>query len=265
MTSYITMFDAIDLSQIPVGPAAVGAYVDGRWATAAAAAARFPHAHLLTIATSAGSDAETLDIETGDATPADAAAWYARQKARGVQRPCLYASAGLMQAAVIPALQLAGINRADVRLWAAHYSGRHICGPGTCGELSIDADGCQWTDRAFGRSLDQSMLLPDFFAVTAPAPTPIPQPSPAPLPAPAPNWLEAIVRELPTLQQGSSGEDVKTVQALATARGHAAAIDGSFGPATHDAVVAAQQDHGIATDGVVGPITWGVLITGAAS
>ena len=168
MASEIIMFDAIDITQIPVGPAAVGAYVDGRWPTAAAAAARFPHARILTIAASPEHDAEALDIEIGDATPADAPAWHERQRKRGVQRPCLYASAGVMQTGVIPALQAAGIPRAEVRLWSAHYAGRHICGPSTCGELSIDADGTQWTSSALGLVLDQSLLLEDFFTTQNP-------------------------------------------------------------------------------------------------
>ena len=259
MTSYITMYDAVDISQIPSNPAAVAGYVDGAFQTAHVLAARFPHARLLTIAVSASSDAMALDIETGDATPSQAAQWYARQKARGVQRPVLYASVELMHEQVVPALRAAGVGRPDVRLWAAHYAGKHICGPSTCGEIGIDVDGCQFTDVAFGRQLDQSMLLPDFF-VTAPSPVPVPPPAPAPLPAPAPNWLEAIVRELPTLQQGDSSEDVKTAQGLLVARGHPVAVDASFGPATHEAVTAFQQGAGLAADGVVGQHTWPKLL-----
>jgi len=182
--SQIVLFDAIDLSQIPAGPAAVGAYVDGAWPTAAAAAARFPHARILTIAVSAEHDAEALDVETGDAKPADIPGWHKRQQPQ-VQRPCLYASVELMQAEVIPVLKAAGIPRGAVRLWTAHYAGKHTCGPSTCGELSTDADGTQWTDRAFGRQLDQSSLAADFFS-TVPAPQPAPAPVLQPQPEPAP-------------------------------------------------------------------------------
>jgi hypothetical protein len=258
VTSGIVMFDATDLSQIPAGPAAVAGYVDGLYQTAPALAARFPHAHLLTIAVSAADDADCLDVETGDATPAQAPAWYERQQARGVFRPCLYASVSVMQSQVIPALQAAGISRADVRLWTAHYAGLHRCGPSACGELSTDADGTQWTDVAYGRQLDQSLLLPGFFAVPAPAPAPSPAPAPV-------NWLEAIVRELPTLQQGSSGEDVRTVQGLCTARGRDTTVDGDFGALTEESVKGVQQATGITADGIVGPATWPVLITGSAA
>ena len=140
MTSgQIVMFDAIDIAQIPAGPQAVAGYVDGRWPTAQALAARFPHAKLLTIAVSAAGDAEALDIEAGDATPPEAAAWHQRQQARGVARPCLYASVDLMQSAVLPVMKAAEIDRGAVRIWTAHYAGKHICGPSSCGELAIDA------------------------------------------------------------------------------------------------------------------------------
>ncbi|HEV2370934.1 MAG TPA: peptidoglycan-binding domain-containing protein [Streptosporangiaceae bacterium] len=259
--STIIMFDATDLAQIPVGPAAAAGYVDGRWPTYAALAARFPHARLLSIAVSAEHDADCLDVETGDAAPADVPGWYARQRGRGIERPCLYASAGLMQSGVIPALRIAGIPRAAVRLWTAHYAGRHICGPASCGELGIDADGTQHTDRAYGRDLDQSLLLADFFAVPAPQPAPVPQPVPSP--APVPDWQEVMLQALPEVRQGDTGDHVRTVQGLLIARGHQVTVDGDFGPATHDAVAAAQHDHGVPADSVVGPVTWAVLATGA--
>ena len=40
----------------------------------------------------------------------------------------------------------------------------------------------------------------------------------------------------PLEQQGSTGEDVRTVQYLVTAQGHSTGVDGVFGPATKTAV-----------------------------
>ncbi len=69
-----------------------------------------------------------------------------------------------MNDSILPVLSQAGIARAQTRLWTAHYGlGEHICGPGSCGALSIDADGTQWTSSARGLVLDQSLLLEDFF------------------------------------------------------------------------------------------------------
>lgn len=67
---------------------------------------------------------------------------------------------------------------------------------------------------------------------------------------------------LPVLKQGSSGTAVTTVQYLLRSHGSSIAVDGSFGPATHSAVVSFQTSKGLDTDGVVGPKTWmAVLVT----
>jgi len=169
VSGQIAMFDATDITQIPAGAPAVAGYVDGKWATYPRLAAAFPGALLLSVAVLAADDADCLDIETGDAAPADAAGWYGRQKARGAARPCLYADASAMESGVIPAITAAGISRASVRLWSAHYTGTaHICGPASCKAMSIPADGTQWTDQALGRPLDQSLLAADFFGIAVP-------------------------------------------------------------------------------------------------
>lgn len=171
MASLITMYDAITVDAIPPDAIAAAGYVDGAWPTAALLAGRFPH--VLTVAVSAAHDADCLDIETGDANPESAASWYLRQRARGISRPALYASASVMQASVVPVIEAAGIIRSAVRLWSAHYTGKpHICGPASCGAMSIEADGTQWTDTALGRDLDESLLLGGFFGTPAPAPAP---------------------------------------------------------------------------------------------
>ncbi|MEU5880756.1 peptidoglycan-binding protein [Spirillospora sp. NPDC047279] len=76
-----------------------------------------------------------------------------------------------------------------------------------------------------------------------------------------PNWTEAMVKKLPTLKRGSSGEDVQSLQGLLHARSHAEVkIDGEFGTATEKAVRAVQRWGGVLDDGVVGPATWPVLL-----
>jgi len=64
----------------------------------------------------------------------------------------------------------------------------------------------------------------------------------------------------PLEQQGSAGEDVRTVQYLVTAQGHPTAVDGVFGPLTKAAVEAFQSSRGLGVDGIVGPQTWSQLI-----
>ena len=64
----------------------------------------------------------------------------------------------------------------------------------------------------------------------------------------------------PLEQQGSTGEDVKTIQYLVTAQGHSTGVDGVFGPGTKSAVEAFQSSRGLGADGIVGPQTWPQLI-----
>jgi hypothetical protein len=64
----------------------------------------------------------------------------------------------------------------------------------------------------------------------------------------------------PLEQEGSTGEDVKTVQYLVTAQGHSTGVDGVFGSSTKAAVQAFQSARGLSADGIVGPQTWPDLI-----
>lgn len=258
MSGYITMFDTIWENAWPADPQAVLGYVDGHvgdqpdWAYVQR---RFPGAYHLSIALSPAHDADALDIETGAATPSSAAAWYERQRSRGVARPCLYASASVMEATIIPVVRAAMIPRESVRLWSAHYTHiAHICGPASCGLTSVAMDGTQWTDRAYGRDLDQSLLLPGFFGA---APKP-----PAPQPHPTTPTLEEIVALAPVVRQGSTGQPVRNWQGLLCAHGHTVVIDGAFGQKTHDATVAFQRSKGLTADGIAGPVTLKAALTG---
>lgn len=193
MTAELTMFDSALNDQFPGGGDAYAAYVDGgvgNQPNYAYVVSAFPKAHHLSIALFPGNDADTLDIENGAATPESAAGWYERQKTRGVARPCLYASVSQMESDVVPVITAAGIARSSVRLWTAHIGhGPHICGPKSCGQLSIDADGTQWCFDALGRVLDQSLLLPDFFGIPKPPPPPA-------------DWVFGPVRNLAVVAAG---------------------------------------------------------------
>jgi peptidoglycan hydrolase-like protein with peptidoglycan-binding domain len=64
----------------------------------------------------------------------------------------------------------------------------------------------------------------------------------------------------PLEQDGSTGEDVKTLQYLVTAQGHPVGVDGVFGPLTKAAIQAFQTSRSLSSDGIVGPQTWPHLI-----
>jgi hypothetical protein len=166
----ITMYDTIYNNQFPAGAQAYAAYVDGGLGNQpnyAFIVNTFPKAEHLSIALFSSNNADALDVEAGAATPGEIPAWCTRQRQRGIQRPCIYANASTMQGSVLPVLSQSKIARSSVRLWSAHYGlGEHICGPSSCGALSTEADGTQWTSSALGRVLDQSELQSNFFTVS---------------------------------------------------------------------------------------------------
>jgi hypothetical protein len=164
------MYDTIYNNQFPAGAQAYAAYVDGGLGNQpnyAYIVNTFPKAEHLSIALFSSNNADALDVEAGAATPGEIPAWCTRQRQRGIQRPCIYANASTMQGSVLPELSAAKIARSTVRLWTAHYGlGEHICGPSSCGALSTEADGTQWTSSADGLVLDQSELQSNFFTVS---------------------------------------------------------------------------------------------------
>lgn len=75
------------------------------------------------------------------------------------------------------------------------------------------------------------------------------------------DWMEAMVKKLPTLKKGAKGEDVQTLQGLLHARSHTEVkMDGVFGASTDKAVRDVQKWGGVEQDGEVGPKTWPVLL-----
>jgi peptidoglycan hydrolase-like protein with peptidoglycan-binding domain len=66
-----------------------------------------------------------------------------------------------------------------------------------------------------------------------------------------------------TLRQGDTGSDVRALQTALRRLAPGLAADGWFGPATHAAVLAAQQTLGLVADGIAGPKTLRALALGA--
>jgi hypothetical protein len=165
------MADSAESLSLPAGLPAYASYVDGAIGdqpNSVRVAAMFPGAHHLPVALSAAHDADCIDVENGAASPGDVPGWVTRQHVRGIVRPCVYASVALMRDEILP--RVSGWRPSSVRLWTAHYGqGEHICGPRSCGELPVDADGTQWTDayRTPGGVVDMSLLNDDFFAPPA--------------------------------------------------------------------------------------------------
>jgi hypothetical protein len=96
------MGDGIEPAQVPGGFAIYAGYVGGRWPSFEPLAARYPAALHVSIAVNAAEDARVLDVETGDATPAEAPGWAARQRAAGNPYPVIYCNTSTW-----PAVQVA--------------------------------------------------------------------------------------------------------------------------------------------------------------
>jgi hypothetical protein len=62
-----------------------------------------------------------------------------------------------------------------------------------------------------------------------------------------------------TLRIGSSGDDVKALQAKLNSHGASLKVDGGFGPFTKLAVETFQRRGGLVVDGIVGSATWRLL------
>lgn len=237
MTSTILMFDDVNVSLLPAGYSAYAAYVDGGYKNAAAVKARFPKATILSIdVNGTDSSANALDIENGDATNATAVSWVKAKIAAKATLIVVYTSVSNVNA-LVAVLTNAGIPRSAYKIWSAHYgAGAHICGPGTCKLTDYACDATQFTDTAFGDSLDESVCDSDFLGV-----------------------VQVPVTTDPTLIPNDTGDAVRQLQTRLNVWGYKLTVDGSFGTQTETAVRDFQTKHKLTVDGVVGPATWSAL------
>jgi peptidoglycan hydrolase-like protein with peptidoglycan-binding domain len=227
----VFMYDGVNVAALPAGAQAYAGYYNGTYANLTELKARFPSAIIVSITPNGANGAMYIDIEPGNAVPADAPGFI---KAGGTGFYCSASAA----ASCISACTAAGIPRSAYRVWSAHWIGQHICGPATCGYQQ--ADGTQFVSTA---GWDESIVTsPAFFELQVP-----------PLPA---------LPDYPELSQGATGPAVVTLQdrLIAWSVLPAGSNDGMFGPQTESAVLAFQDMMGLAVDGVVGPQTWNALL-----
>lgn len=73
--------------------------------------------------------------------------------------------------------------------------------------------------------------------------------------------VQEISLKLPVLKRGMKNDIVEALQTLLSGHtGYALGVDGSFGPATEEALEAFQSDHALQVDGSCGPATWAALL-----
>ena len=149
------MYDAVTPSNIPAEAQMVAGYVDGRYAWSSADWARFPGAVKVKIAVfPSTNDGHVLDVERGNATPAEAPGWVLKRRAAGVD-PTVYCSATAW-----PTVRaaFAAAHVPEPHWWIAAYPGiGAILYPGTVAhqyadqglcDLSVVADYWPGVDKA---------------------------------------------------------------------------------------------------------------------
>lgn len=130
-----TMYDAVTVGNVPSSATLVAGYGDGYYNNIAAFRARFPHATIVEIAVSSQHNlGVVLDVETGDATPAEAPGWVRMRRAAGVD-PTIYCNSSTWPS-VRAAFTSAGV--AEPHWWIAQYDGDPTLFPGTVAKQYTD-------------------------------------------------------------------------------------------------------------------------------
>lgn len=115
-----TMYDSVTPTDIPTSAQMVAGYISGTYRWPQSGWDRFPNAVHVKIATRADvNDGHVLDVEPGDATPAQAPGWVRMRRAAGVD-PTVYTSLSEW-ASVRQAFAAAGVP--EPHYWIAHYNG----------------------------------------------------------------------------------------------------------------------------------------------
>lgn len=152
------MADSVNVADLPAGFDLYGAYDDGSYNNVNAARAKFPGVPIVAITVFARDDfGDVLDVETGDATPAEAPAWVQQRRAAGAD-PSVYCSASIWQQ-VIDAFDAA--HESQPHYWIAAY-------PGIGQEVYPGSVAHQWIDRG---PYDESVVA-DYWPGIDPPPEP---------------------------------------------------------------------------------------------
>ncbi|MGH6657239.1 MAG: hypothetical protein ACRDVE_18805 [Actinocrinis sp.] len=126
-----TMYDGVDASRLPVTAQLVGGYVDGNYRWSGADWARFPHSVKVRIAVfDSTNDGHVLDVEPGDATPAQSVDWVLMRRRAGAD-PTVY-----MNFSTWPTVRAAFTSRgvAEPHYWVAQYDGNAVVPSGAVGK-----------------------------------------------------------------------------------------------------------------------------------
>lgn len=184
------MFDSVTVSQIPTGARAVAGYTSGLFPTFGPLSRLFGgHARVVSIAIASRFHADCLDVEPGDATPAEAPGWVRSDIRAGFRHPCVYGSLSEWSQ-IRAALNAAHISPSMYFGWDADWT--------NVAHIDSGFQATQWTDHAFGRNLDETLATYAFLGLHVAHPVVKPRPHPKPTVDPRVRWRGAL----------SSSEDV---------------------------------------------------------
>lgn len=160
-----TMYDAVSPANIPAGASLVAGYADGLYANIPEMRARFPHATVVSIAVRWTTRAQVLDVETGDATPAQAVDWC-RQTMADKPNPELtvYCNTSTWPS-VRQAFQGAGVT--EPQYWVAAYDNDPAIPAGAVAK--------QWKNTPGYDVSSVAAFWPGVDAAPTPTPSPVPQ------------------------------------------------------------------------------------------
>jgi hypothetical protein len=113
------MYDGVTAAELPTNGQLVGGYVDGEFEWSAADWARFPNAVHVPIAVFSSGGGVVLDVEQGNATPAQSVDWALARRRAGVD-PSVYMNTSTWPQ-VEAAFQARGV--AQPHYWVADYDG----------------------------------------------------------------------------------------------------------------------------------------------
>lgn len=164
-----TLYDSVTAADIPATAAMVAGYVDGDYAWSDADWSLHKAAQQVRIAVFADTDdGHALDVENGDATPAQSVSWVRARRGAGAD-PSVYCNVATWPA-VRSAFRGAGVT--EPHYWVADWTGaRH---------LPAGAVACQYADpKTSGGHFDLSAVAAHWPGVDPAAPVPAPHPGPA--------------------------------------------------------------------------------------
>lgn len=191
--SDLPLYDSTNEANYPAAGYKAG-YGDGRYTNFAALKAQYGDLAKIDIDVTGNPTGQEncVDIETGDATPADAPRVVRQMIANGFNPPWLYCDKATWED-VVDVLIAAGIPPAGVKWWIADYTGS----PHFPTYDGLVATACQYSGGVTAR-FDTSCVQPDAFTtVVTSSPPPIPPPS-TPQGPPVPTLSADIVCTVPT-------------------------------------------------------------------